>query len=61
MQTTIIAQRSIFEDALAAAEQIGQPGQLKGLNAPLNATLLGRLNDVWDSIKDAIEGVRMGA
>ena len=55
MRTTIIAERSVLEVALAAAEQIGQPGQLRGLKAPLDASLLGRLNDVWDGIKDALE------
>ena len=57
MHVTVFAERSVLETALAAAEEIGAPGQLTGLSAPLDGATLGRLNDAWDQIKEALNKV----
>jgi hypothetical protein len=54
MQITVIADRSVFDAAIAAAElPIPREGQY-ALNAPLDGVLSGRVEDAWDKIRDAL-------
>lgn len=55
MSITVIADRSVLTAAFAAAEQVGAPGKLTGLHAPLDGATLGRLDEAWDEIKDMLE------
>jgi hypothetical protein len=43
-----------FQQALAAARQVGHEIPLTGLAAPLDATWLGNIARAWDSVEDAL-------
>lgn len=61
MSTTVAADRQVFEQALKAARKAGQNPEKLGLNAPGDATLLGRLDQVWKTIETALQdGYQLG-
>lgn len=55
MITTLNASDQILDAALDASRKAGFGGRkLTGLNADLDNTLRGRLQEVWDSVEEAI-------
>lgn len=62
MQVTLIADESVFETAIAAAEKVGRAGApLRGLNAPLDGATQGRVEEAWEAIRNALESAfRLG-
>src|SRR4051794_20702977 len=57
MQMSIMADASVVEVALQAAEQVGTPERLGGLNAPPDAATRGRLEEAWEAIKERLRSV----
>lgn len=55
MQVKVIADHTVFEVALQAADQIGKPGTLEGLNSPLQGALVGWVEEAWDAIATALQ------
>ena len=43
-----------FQQALTAARKVGDGEPLTGLAAPLDATLLGKITEAWDSVEAAL-------
>lgn len=54
MDIPVIANRKVFEEALEAARRTGYGPDTVDLNAVVGATLLGRLEDTWDTIESAL-------
>lgn len=62
MNISIVASREDLDQAVKAARAFSPFNQNTHLNATANATLLGRLNIVWDSIESALKkGYSIGA
>lgn len=62
MNMTTVASRADFEQALQAARAVGPVTVGTSLNAAADAGLLGRLDEVWDSIEAALKrGYKFGA
>lgn len=62
MNMTTVASRADFEQALLAARAVGPVAVGTSLNAAADAGLLGRLDEVWDSIEAALKrGYKFGA
>ena len=62
MNISIVAGREDLDQASKEARAFSLVAQNTHLNATANATLLGRLNTVWDSIETALrKGYRFGA
>lgn len=55
MQATLIADRSIFESALAESSRVGVDVPLHGLHAPIDAKFLGILEEAWESVSSLLE------
>src|SRR3990172_3806602 len=61
MELMMITSPEIFEQALKAARNAGQSDDVRGLAASLDASLLGRIEEVWDSIEIALrQGYQLG-
>lgn len=54
MQATITADRTIFDRAIRAARECDPVIQLTGMPALINADLLGKIEEVWGRIEDAL-------
>jgi hypothetical protein len=62
MNISIVASREDLDQAMKEARAYSLLGQNTHLNATANATLLGRLDTVWDSIESALrKGYSLGA
>jgi hypothetical protein len=54
MEITIPASRQVFETAILAARRATPPVEFDGLASIIGANLIGRVEEVWDSIEAAL-------
>jgi hypothetical protein len=54
MQITLIADRSVFEAALAAAARPRARDARYAANAPLDGSIIGRVEEAWEAIRRAL-------
>ena len=54
MEIAIPASRQVFETAILAARRANPAVELDGLASVIGANLLGRIEEVWDSIEAAL-------
>jgi len=55
MNTTITASYAALDNAIQAARQIGAGGKIKGMAAPLGTSLLGSVNEAWETIEAGLK------
>jgi hypothetical protein len=62
MNISVIADQSVFTNAIRQAEQVSNVTTMSGLMAPLDTTVQGRLDEAWGEItsllKRCVEGGR---
>lgn len=57
MQVTVISNLQVLEDALSSARRYDTSLDSRGLASPLDAALVGRIEEAWDTIEDAIRQI----
>ncbi len=55
MNISVIADQQVFINAIQDAEQVNKVAALQGLNAPMDSSIQGRLDEAWDEIKGLLK------
>ena len=55
MNISLVASPLAFDHALQTARTIGQIGKIEGLNAVIDASMMGKVEEAWGSIEKALK------
>ena len=55
MNLTLVMDAAAFKAAIASTDKLGSADIQKGLNAPLDGVLLGRVEEAWEAVRNALD------